>query len=171
MDWGRTQNNLGNAYWNLHTHGDDNSVRDSIDCYSAALQVLTKEESPLEWAMVQHNLGVAYFVLNRGNRGEHLRFAIQCFSESLYVYDVTEFPLDWALAIANISLIQWSAAKEWDPGWTCYGWKCDVLWHHAETGLDGAIDQFQAIGHEHYARHFQQALADLRRDRDSHSPR
>jgi hypothetical protein len=55
-----TQNNLGNALADLGTRaGDTDALQDAVTAYRAALEVYTREASPMHWAMTQNNLGAA----------------------------------------------------------------------------------------------------------------
>jgi hypothetical protein len=60
MDWAGTQNNLGNALADLGARaGDTAALQDAVTAFRAALEVRTREASPMDWAMTQNNLGNA----------------------------------------------------------------------------------------------------------------
>jgi hypothetical protein len=60
MDWAMTQNNLGAALADLGARaGDTAALQDAVTAYRAALEVRTREASPMDWAGTQNNLGAA----------------------------------------------------------------------------------------------------------------
>jgi Tetratricopeptide repeat len=49
------------------------------------LQVLTKQDLPIQWAATQHGLGNAYSERIKGNRAANLEKSIQCYTRALEV--------------------------------------------------------------------------------------
>jgi hypothetical protein len=57
MDYGMTQNNLGNAYWTLaEEEAKADNCKRARAAFQEALKVYSKEELPLDYQMVQDNL-------------------------------------------------------------------------------------------------------------------
>jgi hypothetical protein len=60
LQWGTTQNNLGNALWRLGERESGTArLEEAVAAYRAALEERTRERVPLHWAMTQNNLGIA----------------------------------------------------------------------------------------------------------------
>ena len=64
LDYARTQNNLGNAYWNLGNVRDkEENLTKAIRAFEEALKIRTLEKYPIEYAATQNNLGNTYGTL------------------------------------------------------------------------------------------------------------
>ncbi len=79
---------LGRRAWNLEI---------GIVCYTAALEVYTREAYPEDWATTQHNLGFAYWNRREGVRTQNLEEAIACYTATLEVYTRENYPEQWAV--------------------------------------------------------------------------
>ena len=100
--WAMTQNNLGNAYWNLPTGDRVANQKNAITAYEAALRVFTEKDFPVDWAMTQNNLGNAYWNFPTGDRVANLKKAITAYEAALRVYTEKDFPADWARTQNNL---------------------------------------------------------------------
>ena len=105
QNWAMTQNNLGNAYWDLPTGDRGENLRKAIECYEAALRVYTEKDSPQDWSATQNNLGTVYAELPTGDRGENLRKAIECYEAALRVRTEKDFPQYWATNQNNLGTV------------------------------------------------------------------
>ncbi len=95
-DWGRTQNNLGNAWANMPTGYRAENLTKAIAAFTAALEVFTRQSHPVEWAMTQKNLGVAWAQMPTGDKAGNLGEAIAANTAALEVYTRQAHPLEWA---------------------------------------------------------------------------
>lgn len=110
--WAITRNNLGNAWADLPTGDRGENLRKAIECYEAALTVLTKQAHPVDWAMTQNNLGVAWQNLPTGDSGENLRAAIECYEAALTVRTKQAHPVAWAGTQQNLAIALTHLAQE-----------------------------------------------------------
>ena len=111
-EWARTQNNLGEAYWNRIRGEKAENLEAAISCYREALKVYTLAALPYEWANTQTNLGVAYSNRIQEDRAENLELAIACWRESLKVYTPDAFPQECLLSGRNLGNLAF-----WEENW------------------------------------------------------
>ncbi|MEY3868941.1 MAG: hypothetical protein RLZZ338_2832 [Cyanobacteriota bacterium] len=95
-DWARTQNNLGNAYWKRIRGDEAENIENAIKCYTAALEIYTRDGFPKNWATTQNNLAIAYYRRIKGDQAENIENAIASYNAALAVYTREAFPQDWA---------------------------------------------------------------------------
>lgn len=97
LAWAERRNNLGNI---LAAQGqqrrDTDSFERAIQCFNAALEVLSQEDSPWEWAATQYNLGTASQALGRLlEAAAPLKAAVDAYSNALRVWSKDASPQDW----------------------------------------------------------------------------
>ncbi|MEO0820489.1 MAG: tetratricopeptide repeat protein, partial [Pseudomonadota bacterium] len=69
-EWGRTQNNLGNALWALGQRESGTArLEEAVRAYRLALEENTRDRVPLVWAQTQNNLGNALRTLGARESG------------------------------------------------------------------------------------------------------
>ena len=69
----------------------------AVTACNAALQVLTREDLPLDWARTQSNLGAALRTVGAQEEGtERLEAAVTAYNAALQVFTREDLPLDWA---------------------------------------------------------------------------
>ncbi|MCC3594323.1 tetratricopeptide repeat protein [Microcoleus sp. PH2017_28_MFU_U_A] len=88
----QVQNNLGLAYSDRIKFDRGENIERAIECYQAALQVLTRDALPQKWAMTQNNLGLAYSDRIKFDRGDNIERAIECYQAALQVYTRDALP-------------------------------------------------------------------------------
>ncbi|MBE9236543.1 CHAT domain-containing protein [Anabaena aphanizomenioides LEGE 00250] len=99
-----TQNNLGAAYC-YRIRGDKaQNLENAIAAFTAALEVYTRDDFPVDWAMTQNNLGNAYRDRIRGDKAQNLENAIAAFTAALEVYTRDDFPVNWAMTQNNLGI-------------------------------------------------------------------
>jgi tetratricopeptide (TPR) repeat protein len=76
----------GRRAWNLEI---------SIACYTAALEVFTRQDYPQQWAMTKHNLGMVYRNRIEGVMAANIELAIASFTEALETYTDKNYPEEW----------------------------------------------------------------------------
>jgi tetratricopeptide (TPR) repeat protein len=100
----------GSLGWELQSAslGDRTAnLRRAIECYEAALRVLTEEDLPQYWAAMQNSLATAWRSLPTGDRAANLRRAIECCDAALRVRTEEDFPEDWANTQNNLGAAWW----------------------------------------------------------------
>lgn len=105
--WAILQYNLGRAYDDLRTVGEDyeawaESCEEAINCYEKALEVFTQQVNPLQWGYCHYNLGNAYNERNQGDPAENQEKAVKHYRDSLLVRTYKNYPLDWAVTQMNL---------------------------------------------------------------------
>ncbi len=92
-----TQNNLGNILAALGQQRRDTELFDAaIQCFSHALEALSKEDQPFEWAATQYNLGTANQALGRLlDATKPLKIAVDAYTNALLVWKRDESMEDW----------------------------------------------------------------------------
>ncbi len=74
--------------------------------YRAALEILSREETPVEWAITQKNLGVALQAIgDRTSDAETLDAATDCYNNALKVLTRHQFPGAWATLQNRLGLV------------------------------------------------------------------
>ena len=88
---------LGNALFALgERETGTERLEQAVDAYRAALQVYTRERTPLDWATIQIDFGNALTRLGeREGRTERLEQAVDAYRVALQVYTREQAPLDW----------------------------------------------------------------------------
>ena len=104
LDWARTQNNLGNALFNLgEREAGTETLREAVAAYRAALEERSRDRVPLDWAATQTNIGNALGTLGEREAGtETLREAVAAFRAALEEPTRDRVPLDWAATQNNL---------------------------------------------------------------------
>jgi tetratricopeptide (TPR) repeat protein len=89
---------------NLGTRaGDTDALQDAVTAYRAALEVRTREASPMDWATTQNNLGNALADLGaRAGDTDALQDAVTAYRAALEVYTREASPMDWAMTQNNL---------------------------------------------------------------------
>lgn len=106
QQWGRTQNNLGSAYWYGPDENHAENLQKAAGCFEAALRVFTEAASSEDWAMTQNNLGTTYRKLAEIDpRGGYLRKAASCYEASLRVNTELTFSSRWATTQDNMGTV------------------------------------------------------------------
>ena len=77
---------LGNAYLGLTTGDRAENLEGAMAAYQAALEVLTREDLPIQWATTQNNLGNAFCERIRGDRADNLEGAIAAYTHVLEIH-------------------------------------------------------------------------------------
>ena len=96
--------------------GDSEHLERAVTAYRAALEVRTRERSPIEWASTQNNLGIALRALGeREGDPERLERAVTAYRAALEVRTREHLPLDWASTQDNLGNALWTLGK-WKSG-------------------------------------------------------
>ena len=122
-DWAFTQNNLGNALWQLAKQQSGSETArlfgEAAVAYRAALDVYKRYQLPQKWAMVQNNLGnVLILQARQSQRSENARLlneAIIAFHAALEVYTAVQNPEDWANAQSSLGVVLADEATQSQP--------------------------------------------------------
>ena len=77
------------------------NLEEAIRGYEAALEVRTREATPVDWATAQMNRATAYLSRIRGDRAANLEEAIRGYEAALEVMTREAMPVDWATAQMN----------------------------------------------------------------------
>jgi len=107
---------LGNVLTRLgEREGSRVRLKEAVAAYHAALEVRTRDRTPLDWATTQNNLGNALGTLGRREGGTmQLKEAVVAFRAALEEWTRERTPLDWATAFTQSTcggdhaLIPWS---------------------------------------------------------------
>ena len=104
MDYGMTQNNLGNAYQTLaEVEGKAENSKRAIGAYEEALKVRTRDKFPIQYGTMQNNLGGAYTRLAEVEaKTENSKRAIEAYDKALEVRTRDKFPMDYAMTQNNL---------------------------------------------------------------------
>lgn len=104
LDWGATQNYLGNALWTLGRRENTTAnLQAAVSAYQSALLERTRERAPLAWATTQNNLGNAISDLGeRESSSEKLQLAVQAYEAALLERTRERAPIDWAMTQNNL---------------------------------------------------------------------
>ncbi|MCL1475158.1 CHAT domain-containing protein [Argonema antarcticum] len=99
--WAMLQYNLGRAYDDLRTVGEDYEAwaeicEKAINCYEKALKGFTQQVDSLQWGYCHYNLGNAYNERTQGDPAENQEKAVKHHQEALLVRTYNNYPLDWA---------------------------------------------------------------------------
>ena len=108
----KPQNNLGNAWANLPMGDRGKNIERAIECYTAALEVRTREAQPVNWAKMQNNLGEAWRFLPTGDRSKNIERAIECYTVALEIFTAKEFPRYHNIATDNLDRAKGLLAHE-----------------------------------------------------------
>jgi tetratricopeptide (TPR) repeat protein len=112
QDWAETQNNLGNALWDLGRRSgaeeDHKLLADAVAAYRSALEVRAKADLPQDWAQTQNNLGNALSDLGTRSGGEEghklLADAVAAYRSALEVRTKADLPEGWAQTQNNLGV-------------------------------------------------------------------
>ena len=104
LQWGATQNDLGNALTRLgERESETASLEAAVEAYRDALEERTRERVPLDWAMTQNNLGNALLGLGkRESETARLEAAVEAYRDALKERTRERVPLDWAATQMNL---------------------------------------------------------------------
>jgi tetratricopeptide (TPR) repeat protein len=113
--WARAQVALGHS---LEKLGQRKEAADLLEeahaAYGAALEVFTREETPLEWAWTHNYIGGALLALAQRDKGTaRIEASVAAFRAALAVYTRDEQPQQWAMAQSNLgaALAAWGARE------------------------------------------------------------
>jgi tetratricopeptide (TPR) repeat protein len=127
--WASAQNNLGNALVHrvdlgaghgLTTMEARQLLREALAAFHGALEVRTREASPLAWASTMQNLATAYATIGDGGGGPEsgrvpLREAISIYRDVLTVIHRDNVPFQWAQVHANLASVAARLSQRGDP--------------------------------------------------------
>ena len=83
-------------------------MRQSIEVYGRALELLSRERVPLDWATMQNNLGSALAILGERESGTAcLEAAVAAYRTALEERTRNRVPLDWATTQTNVGTALW----------------------------------------------------------------
>lgn len=104
LDWGMTQNNLGNALETLGSRERGTEwLEQAVAAFRASLEEQTREASPIGWAQAQNNLGNAFMRLAEREPGtERFEQAILAYRASLEEQTRQIEPIGWAQVQGNL---------------------------------------------------------------------
>jgi hypothetical protein len=86
--------------------------KEAVSARRAALEILTRDNAPVDWANAQSGLGICLLNLsNYGNETGLLPEAAQAFEASKLVFTRETLPVQWAFAENNIGDVHWSLAS------------------------------------------------------------
>jgi CHAT domain-containing protein/tetratricopeptide (TPR) repeat protein len=98
---------LGSAYVSRATGVRADNLEKGVAYLEAALQVFTREASPLNWVATNNNLANAYQARIRGERADNQERAIAHFEAALTVVTRETHPLQWAQLQNNLGVVYW----------------------------------------------------------------
>ena len=85
---------------------------DAVAARRAALEVLTRDNAPIDWATAQNGLGTCLLNLsNFNNEAGLLPEAKAAFEAATEIFTRDSQPLQWAFAVNNIGDVHWSLAS------------------------------------------------------------
>lgn len=123
MQYGTTQNNLGNAYGTLaQVEEKAKNCRRAITAYEESLKVYTLKRVPKDYAMTQNNLGVAYRTLAEVEveaKAKNCKRAITAYEEALKVYTQERFPMQYAMTQNNLGVAYATLAEVEEKAENC----------------------------------------------------
>lgn len=99
------QVNLGDTYLRSTFKGVEQSRKQAMTCYKAALQIYSQQRFPKEWADIHMRLATIfqYYAEENKARGDlYLRCAIVCCEEALNIYSVDTAPVEYAATYVNL---------------------------------------------------------------------
>jgi tetratricopeptide (TPR) repeat protein len=108
MQYGMTQNNLGNAYVTLaEVEAKAENCSRAIEAYDKALKVHTRDRFPMDYGMTQNNLGNAYRTLAEvEGKAENSKRAIEAYDKALKVYTPEIFPIQYSSIKNNLEVVR-----------------------------------------------------------------
>jgi hypothetical protein len=109
MNWAWTQSALGGAYQSLPIGSAVANARAAVAYHQRALDVFTREKSPLAWAWNQNNLGTAYEAVRGGPEGglvDQLRAAAACYTAALEVYTAADYLVQHQVVTRNLARVE-----------------------------------------------------------------
>lgn len=78
----------------------------AVAAFEAALEIRTREATPLDWAKTQNNLGNALSTWGaRGDGTKRLQAAVAAYKSVLEIYSREALPLDWAMIQSNLGAV------------------------------------------------------------------
>ena len=102
-------------------------LQEAIAAFSAAFEVFTREDTPLEWASTQNNLGLTLGMLGDRESGTtRLEAAVAAFSAALEVFTRNRMPLEWAGTHTNLGIALWRLGER-ECGIECLDAAVDAL--------------------------------------------
>jgi len=98
MQWASTQYALGNVYFVLaEMEGESKHCERATHAFRAALEIYTRERSPIDFGGLQNNLGAALFRLSGFEPGtKHLEEAADAYHAALGQFRREHTPAHWA---------------------------------------------------------------------------
>ena len=105
MDYGMTQNNLGNAYSTLaEVESKSENCKLAIKAYEEALKVRTLDRFPMDYGMTRNNLGTAYWTLAEvEDKRENCKRGKKAYEQALKVYTEKDFPEVYKIVRRNLA--------------------------------------------------------------------
>ena len=87
-------------------------LKQALEAYRAALEIRTRERTPLDWAWIQNNRGVALRSLaDREGDTERLKQALEAYRAALEIRTRERMPVDWATTQNNLGSALWTLGK------------------------------------------------------------
>jgi CHAT domain-containing protein/tetratricopeptide (TPR) repeat protein len=116
-EWGGTQHNLGQAYYQIAQDGNIQYYESAITAYTEALKVRTFEKFPIEWAMTKNALALAYNKRVEGDKLDNLQKAVTYFYDALKIRTKEADPVKCLETARNLGNLyydeqQWQLAAE-----------------------------------------------------------
>ena len=112
-------NDIGNLYWMLSRHPDDQAslnLEKAIRAYQLALTQIDPETRSQTYAMIQSNLGSAHSDrAHRENPAENLQLAIAAYQNALIYRSATDDPSRYAATQNNLGTAFWTLAQHTAP--------------------------------------------------------
>lgn len=103
VEWAKAMKDLGMA-WKYHGPGEPDDFRKAIECFEAALPVLTNEAHPRDWAGIQFALGHSWMNLPNGDRAQNVPKSIAHYEAALTVYTQDAYPDRWSRTQMNLGV-------------------------------------------------------------------
>jgi tetratricopeptide (TPR) repeat protein len=104
MQYGTTQNNLGNTYKTLaEVEAKAENSKRAIEAHEKAMEVYTRDRYPMQYGTTQNNLGNAYSTLAEVEaKAENSKRAIEAYEKALEVYTRDRYPMDYGMTQNNL---------------------------------------------------------------------
>ena len=142
---GQSLNELAGVYYEK---GAMSSLKDAIETQNRALEVYSKDTTPMQWAMTQYNLGIALRTLGSQQSGKEgvarLNEAITAFQNALEVYTKDSAPMQWATTQENMAIV-YAARATFSKGQKAKADLEQALFH-----VDAALGVYEPTHSPHY---------------------
>lgn len=106
LTWAQTHNRLGNIHAAMAQQMHDNDLyARAIECFHAALEIVTQQEQPLEWAMLQANLATALQASGRlVSDARVLNQAVEAYTAALLEITRADTPEEWMFIMLQLGM-------------------------------------------------------------------